>query len=430
MKHLLLPTLIFLFAGCSQGDAPGTAPPGAEPDADGGTVETAVMPRFAAADEAVAGWFHRHEFDSWVAKGADESTARAVLERIASAEGERANPNWIDSIAEYGPGHWVYEWVQAGEAALSEAEAEAESHAAVQPASTDASLEAALAYFTIASWPHLGDDADKAALARAREVYLQLGARLPVPVTHEAFAVGAINSRGYLHLPEGDGPFPVVLFSYGSDVTKEDGLRFFRDELLPRGIALFSVDMPGIGEGSGLNLLDGSDQVLAGAKAFLQSHPAIDTEHLYLVGGSFGGNAAARAFLTMEGLSGVVSMCGPLHLPFLASPEMIDALPPLTIEGVKARVGLKGQSASALAEVLPQVSLKVQGLFEGPAIDTPLLIFTTNQDPVAPLEDLQGLLDRAANAETLIIDEVGHCPPRPVRQAVVARWVSDLVRGG
>ncbi len=425
MKHLLLAELILLtllLPGCTEEEVSRAADPVALPDEPAAAAVSGEMPSFASAEEAVAGWFHRHEFDSWAAKGADESVARAVLERIESAEGKRANPEWIDSIAEYGPGHWVYEWVQAGEAALLDAQAD--------PASVEAHLEAALAYFTIASWPHLGDQADKSALARAREVYLELGERLPVPVSHETFAVADITSRGYLHLPQGEGPFPVVLFTYGSDVTKEDGMRFFRYELMPRGIALFSVDMPGIGEGSGLNLLDGSDQVLAGAKTYLQSHPAIDADELYLVGGSFGGNAAARAFLTMEGLAGVVSMCGPLHTPFLAPPEMIDALPALTIEGVKARVGLKGQSAEALAEVLPQVSLVNQGLFEGPVIDTPLLVFTTNRDPVAPLEDLSGLLGRATNAETLIIDEVGHCPPRPVRQAVVARWVSDLIREG
>ncbi len=422
MKHLLIIMLLLPVAGCGKGEGRG-----AEDDSPSSAVQVEPRPEpstpnFAPAEEAVDGWFHRHEFDSWVAKGADEAVARFVLARIAAADGLRANPDWIDSIPVYGPGNWVYEWVQAGEAALAQASA--------APASAGASLEAALAYFTIASWPHLGNEADTAALVKAREVYLALGARLPVPVTHERFAVADGFSRGYLHLPAGEGPFPVVLFTYGSDVTKEDGLRFFRDELLPRGIALFSVDMPGIGEGSALNLLGGSDQVLAGAKDFLQAHPAIDLRHLYIAGASFGGNAAARAFLTMDGLAGVISMCGPLHTPFMAPPEMIEALPPLTIEGVKARVGLKGQSAEALAEVLPQVSLKVQGLFEGPAIHTPLLVFTTNRDPVAPLGDLPGLLGRAADAETLIIDEEGHCPPRPVRQAVVARWVSDLVREG
>lgn len=373
---------------------------------------------FADPAEMVDGWYHRHEMESWVAKGAREEVASEVLNRIENAPGDRADPRWVDSIAAYGPGNWVYEWVQVAEAAMAAA--------AADPAAADRHLTEALAYFTIASWPHLGDDADRAALVRARDAYLALGASLPVPVAHVPFSVGDSTTKGFLHLPPGEGPFPVILFTYGSDVTKEDGLRLFTSELLHRGIALFSVDMPGIGEAAQLSLLEGSDQVLTGARLFLATHPAIDPAQIYIVGTSFGGNAAARTFLTQE-VAGVISMCGPLHSAFMAPPEVFDSLPALTVDGVKARVGLKGKSSVALAEVAPQLSLKVQGLFDGPVIDTPLLIFTTNRDPVAPLSDLAGLTARASNVETLIIDEVGHCPPRIVRQPVVARWVSDRI---
>lgn len=370
---------------------------------------------FSSPEEMVDGWYHRHEIDTWVAKGADEDVAKAVLERIETAEGDRADPRWVDSINTYGPGNWVYEWVQAGTEALT-----------ASPDPTQAELKAALAYFTIASWPHLGDEADKAALAEAREVYLSLGRQLPVPVEHVEFGVSNTTTLGYLHLPEGRGPHPAIIFTYGSDVTKEDGLGLFTNELLHRGIAMLSVDMPGIGEASHLNLLEGSDQVLTGAREYLEQHSQIDSSQIYIVGASFGGNAAARAFLTQE-VAGVISMCGPLHSPFMAPPGAFDSLPALTIDGVKARVGLKGQSSEALAEVAPQLSIKVQGLYEGDPIDTPLLVFTTNRDPVAPLSDLEEFLARATNAETLIIDEVGHCPPRVVRQAVVARWVQDRI---
>lgn len=423
MKKLISGLLLAgatLLAGCSGDEQASSSGSGAEADSN-----AEQMQSFKPPEEMVAGWYHRHELENWAAKGARKDVVEAVLIRIAQASGVRADERWIDSISEYGPGNWVYEWAQVGEAALMRAQTD---QAQVNPEETEATLREALAYFTIASWPHLGNDDDRNALARARVVYLALGAQLPVPVSHQIFAVGDSTSAGYLHVPPGEGPFPVVLLTYGSDVTKEDGLDFFRLELARRGIALFSVDMPGIGEGAHLSLLDGSDQILRGARAHLQKQTMINEDLIYVVGASFGGNAAARAFLTMDGLAGVVSMCGPLHSAFMAPPQGFDALPALTIDGVKARIGLKGQSSEALAEVAPRLSLQQQGLFEGPPIETPLFVFVTNQDPVAPLDDLGGLLGRAEDVDTLIIDQVGHCPARTVRQPVVARWVSDRIQ--
>lgn len=407
MQRIAVWVVLTLVAGCQ---------PPAEPDSG-----RAPAAGFRPPEELVDGWYHRHERSTWRAKGAQDAVVDAVLKRIEEAPGERSNPEWVDSIANVGPGNWVYEWSLAGEAALKRAE---RARAAGEPADALVAQREALAYFTIASWPHPGDPADKAALARARVAYLAVTELLALSVQHVEFPVGTSSSRGYLHLPPGAGPFPVVLLTYGSDVTKEDGLGLFTSELLPRRIALMSVDMPGIGEADHLSLLDGSDQVLQGAFAWLSRQASVDPERIFIVGASFGGNAAARAFFNLEP-AGVISMCAPLHSPFVAPAGVYDSLPALTMDGVKARVGLKGGSNEALAEVAPRLSLKNQGYFDGAPVATPLLVLTTNRDPVAPLADLAGLLARAADADTIVLDQVGHCPPRPVRQPIVARWVAD-----
>jgi pimeloyl-ACP methyl ester carboxylesterase len=75
---------------------------------------------------------------------------------------------------------------------------------------------------------------------------------------------------------------------------------------------------------------------------------------------------------------------------------------------------------------MPQISLKVQGLMiPGNEIDTPLLIVTTNRDPVAPLDDLADFLATSTDNRSAIIDVEGHCPPRWVREPIIARWLSD-----
>lgn len=376
-------------------------------------------PRFKAADEMIEGWYHRHEHDSWIRQGADSEVIEGILHRIETTPGERSNPEWVDSMKTYGPGHWVYEWATAGEKAMTKAEA----------ASTETErsqhLDAAITYFTTASWPHLGLEHDRAALSRARTAYLSRGSQLDPAVRSVEIAVDGATTRGFLHRPKGSGPFPLLIYTNGSDVTKESNFSFFTGELLHRGIALLTVDLPGIGESSHLSLLEGSETVLAAAHNWATGRKEIAPDKIFLAGASFGGHAAARAFFTVPA-AGVVSMCGPLHSPFLAPPEVFDALPALTIDGVRSRLGILDKSNTELAKLAPRLSLqRIWDVEE--KINTPLLVITTNRDPVAPVGDLEPLLNAAKSAETLVLDQEGHCPPRWVREPIVAHWVQGLV---
>ncbi len=383
-----------------------------------------ALPSFKDPSEMVEGWYHRHEKESWVARGADPEVVDQILERVENAPGERRDERYVDSLAEYGPGHWVYEWADAGEDAMRRA---ADASKRNDPRAQRQALDAAVLYFTVASWPHLGRESDRAALARARDAYLERGRLVSPPVQHVEFAVGEKTSRGYLHLPEGSGPFPLVIYTNGSDVTKESNFGFFERELRHRGLALFTVDLPGIGESREIPLIEGSEAVLDGATTAMAARPEIDADAIFLAGASFGGHAAARAFFTVEA-AGVVSMCGPLHRPFLAPPEVYDELPALTIDGVKSRLGILGESSARLAEVTPALALGTTGIWNvDEPLETPLLIITTNRDPVAPLEDLEPLQQAAANVETLVLDQVGHCPDHWVREPVVAHWVQSLL---
>ena len=191
---------------------------------------------------------------------------------------------------------------------------------------------------------------------------------------------------------------------------------------------MLAVDMPGIGEAKALSMLDGSDQVLEAALSYLRQFDAARQDRIFITGGSFGGNAAARAFYRLD-VAGTVSMCAPLHTPFVLPPEALDQLPRLTIDGVKSRFGLLDRSTAELSPLLAQTSLVLQGFMgEETLVDTPLLVISTNNDPVSPLDDLAIFLDSAVNKETVILDIDGHCPPRWVREPMIARWVENQVQ--
>lgn len=62
------------------------------------------------------------------------------------------------------------------------------------------------------------------------------------------------------------------------------------------------------------------------------------------------------------------------------------------------------------------------------SIDTPLLVISTNRDPVSPLQDLALLLGNAVDSDSIILDLEGHCPPRVVREPIIAGRVADRSR--
>jgi len=378
--------------------------------------------QFRSEDESVEGWYHPHDTETWVAKGADLEVVDGILARIANSSGEQRHTQFVDTQIAFGPGNWAYEWIQAGDAAAAEA-------ASLTGSAKLAKLRAALTYYSTGSWPHLGRSDDVQALNKAVATYLEAGQMMNVPVQHVDIAVGDSTVKGYLHQPAGPGPFPFVINSFGSDVTKEDGFELFLRELEPLGIGMLGVDMPGIGEAKELSMLGGSDSVMEGGLAYLNRLDVVDKDKIFIVGGSFGGNAAARAFYRLD-VAGVVSMCGPLHSPFVAPAAVLDGLPLLTIDGVKSRYKVLDQPTEALTELTPATSLRIQGLMSpGNDVSTPLLVLTTNRDPVAPLADLDELLANAANHQSIVLDIEGHCPPRWVREPVIARWLADLIDG-
>jgi esterase FrsA len=383
-------------------------------------VASAQQGSFLSEEESVAGWYHSHDLETWVGKGAELEVLTDILERVSQSEGEKRHADMVDTQIAFGPGNWSYEWIQAGDAALAQANR-------MSGEDKLQKFRAALTYYTTGSWPHLGRSDDLQALEKSVSTYMQAGQLMNVPVRHVDISVGETSVKGYLHAPVGDGPFPFVINSFGSDVTKEDSFDLFYRELEPLGIGMLAVDMPGIGEARELSMADGSDSVMEGALNFLNQQDSVDKGSIFIVGGSFGGNAAARAFYRLE-VAGVVSMCGPLHSAFVAPAVVLDNLPMLTIDGVKSRFKVLDQATEVLTELMPQTSLKVQGLMVPEnEVNTPLLVITTNRDPVAPLDDLYDFLATSTNHSSVILDIEGHCPPRWVREPIIARWLSDKI---
>ena len=98
-------------------------------------------------------------------------------------------------------------------------------------------------------------------------------------------------------IPDGDGPFPMVVLAHGHGGSKDENIGFgaIADALKAEGIASIRMDFPGCGESTEsfqLNTLTNMKQDVLNAVAYLTSTYAIDTAKVGLFGYSMGGRVA------------------------------------------------------------------------------------------------------------------------------------------
>ncbi|QDG76512.1 alpha/beta fold hydrolase [Labrenzia sp. PHM005] len=370
-------------------------------------------------------WYHPIDPETWLHVGGRPQEIAAALTRIKETAPSDTLP---DDPSRRGAGSWIETWTELGKTALAEAD---DLNDDDKPEAAASRYRDAFSYFLRASSPHTNDPEQRSALSQAWQAYEKAGQFLPVPIRKLDIPFDGEEFSTWLHLPKGDGPFPVVIVSMGSDVTKEELLPYFIKQLAVRKIAMLSLDMPGNGGSTAYSFSPDLDKLHAAAALHLKTLPEIDGRNIFVQGASFGGTPAARAWAARPDLdlAGVIYMCGPLHRPFMAPPDAYSQFPAFTMDGVRARLGLDiDASFKEMSVGLRPLSLKSQGLFEGPQIDTPLLAILTNRDPVAPLGDVQSLMARGTDVTLHVTDEPGHCPQRDPREAIAASWITGKIR--
>jgi 2,6-dihydroxypseudooxynicotine hydrolase len=233
--------------------------------------------------EVAGHWLPRMEV-----AGIPSATAKAVMEAAGSW------PNWCRAWSEEGERHRAI-----GDAAL------ADGH----------KLTAGEAFARAALFNHFAqfmffDDLDQKSAASALKVslYRQAAPLLDPPAEGLEVPFEDMMLRGYLRVPA-KGRGDAIILIPGSDSTKEE-FPALETHFLRRGIATFSFDGPGQGEGRSVGpLRPDIGPALAAAAQVLRARDDL-SGRLALVGMAFGGHLALRAGHAVPDLSGIASLNG------------------------------------------------------------------------------------------------------------------------
>jgi pimeloyl-ACP methyl ester carboxylesterase len=137
----------------------------------------------------------------------------------------------------------------------------------------------------------------------------------PTRVEEITFRSGEFTLVGDLLLPDGRGPFPVILFLEGSGPNDRYGWWPVQERILRAGYATFIWDAPGLGESTGsyngqLVIIQRAQILLAAIDA-VKEHPEIARQRIGLLGQSQGGWVIARALAQTDEVAFMICISCP-----------------------------------------------------------------------------------------------------------------------
>ncbi|MBO8416845.1 MAG: alpha/beta hydrolase [Proteobacteria bacterium] len=316
-------------------------------------------------------WYRPVNRFYWTWLGGNLLDIDEALSNIAVSTNKRTRPQCLDTVEEYGPGNWIYEFsaiaqkrvLMAGKAGDPELKAH--------------HLRLASRYFAIAAYPNLkGDVLAAEAAMHSRRHYREVFETSKVCgyYSTETFDYKGSKINAYLHSPDNTELHPcvVVVCSYEQSCT--DYFRFFNDYLRPHGMAVLVIEMPGLGSCANIKLDASCSDFIQAAVEHIDKLPFIDSSNIGIFAGGLAALAALRLAILQPALLKGVSVVNPIIDNVFNHPEVMMNVPLCLRSSFANRMDL---DASNWDTVVPQTqifSLKKQGLLTAVAkLNTPVL---------------------------------------------------------
>ncbi len=350
------------------------------------------------------------------------------FERVAREDVEQVVAN-LNSLE---PDLWGSEWGKLG--AKYEALAEEQEKTGKQTQAGE-TYYLAYEYYRIGRYPVPSSPQKLVCYRGALRSFLKAAPTMKPPLQRIEIPFEGKKVVGYLQIPEGISRPPVVLHWGGVDGWKEDR-RTNNEILLKKGLACFTIDMPGTGENPCKANDPTAERTFSAAIDYLETRDDIDGKRIAVMGGSFGGYWAAKlAHTEAKRLRGAVNWGAGVHRTF----EEEWLRPALTLTASQYLMGpaslLDARSyifgVKSLEEVLniaPTLSLKTQDLLDQPC--APLLCINGKEDDQHPVDDIYLLLEHGSPKDVRIIADAGHMGRKKGQSnddvvRIVTTWLED-----
>jgi esterase FrsA len=284
-------------------------------------------------------------------------------------------------------------------------------------------------YYNFARWPVPNSPGKQKAYQNALAAFRDYARFLDPPLELVRISFEGKEIVGYLRLPNGVRPAPLVLVISALDSRKEDGVQADA-ALIRNGIGFFAVDMPGTGEAP-IKADVGAERMFSRVLDYLTTRPEVDSKRIAVRGNSWSGYWAAKlAYVERTRIRGAVVQGGPVHDYFTAEWQK-EALgtPEYLFDLFAARASVYG--VKTLDEFLaygPRLSLKEEGFLGKPS--APMLIANGEKDSQVPISDLYILLRSGGAAkEAWVNPDGGHTgrseewPNSRIFDEVVLPWI-------
>lgn len=354
--------------------------------------------------EEQPGWYRLLKFKLWSWQGLDTIDCYEVISRITTSTHTRSDQEVLDSVIGFYSGNWSYEWTQKGMLYHKKGKAYAEQG---ETENAKQAYYLASQFYSVASYPHLkGDELSLQAQALAFNHYRESAKYNNKMILKEIkVPFQGKDVTCYLHLPDDETIHPVVIISGGLDTLQCEFLPLFENELAPAGIAMLTVDLPGIGCSSHVKLEQNSSNLHQAICHFLKGVPWVDHDRIALMGMRFGGNVAARlAFLEPNCVKSVVCVGAAVGSIF-DNFENFKKLPPMLLDCIASRMQINNSSAELLYKFCVPLSLIKQGLLARSRIKVPLLSIGHKDDLICNEQDLKLIARASYQGESYIIDK-------------------------
>lgn len=354
----------------------------------------APLPKLSRKDQSLGyreGWYRAVNRFLWTWLGGNLMDLDEVLARVAFSKAERTRPECLDTVSDYCPGNWIYEFCAMAQKRYLKA---VEMHEKGNVRLASHNYRMATRYFAIAAYPNLRGDslAGEAALLCRKNYRLMFECDPWNGVMHEPDITSKSgNFRAFLHLPSENGLFPcvIVIGSYEQNIS--DFYRLYNDYLRPEGIAALMLHLPGLGASEKILLNAEYSLIVDAALAYLKGVKQIDSTRIGLMGVRMGGAACIRACTLNQGAFKAIMLLNPAVDSLFTNQHLLNSMP-LCMRSLYAnRLNL---DASAWDTIIPQLqvlSLKKQGLLSSSgACRTPCLCCAI-RDSLTSAEDIRML---------------------------------------